>query len=51
MKANDHPKVRAMEQLRESYLAQLKGKGEWKEEYLQVRDTYGQIKPTSSQKQ
>jgi len=48
MKANDHPKVRAMGQLRENYLNDLKAKGEWKEEFLQVRDTFGQIKPASS---
>jgi tetratricopeptide (TPR) repeat protein len=48
MKANDHPKVRAMDALKDDYLNQLKSKGEWKEEYLQVRDSFGQIKPASS---
>lgn len=48
MKANDHPKVREMEALRDEYLRGLKSKGEWKEEYIEVRDSFGQIKPVSS---
>ena len=47
MKANQHPKVREMEDLRGDYLQQLKAKGEWQEEFLQVRDGFGQIKPAA----
>ena len=48
MKANDHPKVREMEVLRQEYLDKLKAKGVFKEEMLQVNDAFGQIKPTNS---
>ena len=49
MKANDHPKVKEMESLRQDYLDQLKAKGVFEEEMLQVNDSFGQIKPASAQ--
>ena len=41
------PGIREMEDLRGDYLQQLKAKGEWQEEFLQVRDGFGQIKPAA----
>lgn len=48
MKNNEHPKVREMGKLRQDYIDELKAKGEWSEELLQVRESFGEIKPTKS---
>ena len=45
MRKNDHLKVQAMAHLRSNFIKQLNSKREWKEEYLQVRDKFGEIKP------
>lgn len=50
MKANDHPKVRAMDALRQDYIEQLKAGGKWKEELLQVKDSFGSIQPAKTKK-
>lgn len=47
MKANNHPAVKEMGTIRDKFLADLKAKGEWKDEYLQVRDGFGKIKPAN----
>ena len=50
MKANDHPKVREMDTLRQDYIKQLKSGSKWKEELLQVRDSFGAIQPAKAKK-
>ena len=48
MKENDHAKVKAMGVLREDFIQQMKSSGEWKEEYQQVRSSFGKIEPSNN---